>query len=192
MPLAFGPNVPAAPIGTNGVAGPPHAGPCGTKKLNFHTQTGDYQLVRLCSESVDVMNTLSRWGGDSGGGAYSKSNGAAGVSALRVLGAYIDVVTGAPKVDRPPKRHWCGIASGADLPNGGGANSRAARSLEGISCLTARAAARRHDRISVAMRGTAQCNARSSGSFEGAARRAARCQGRSSGSIGSAARQAAQ
>ena len=54
--------------------------------------------ARLCSASVDVMNTLSRWGGDSGGGAYSKSNGAAGVSALRVLGAYIDVVTGAPKV----------------------------------------------------------------------------------------------
>ena len=97
-PLAFGPNVPAAPLGTIGVAGPPHAKPCPTKALNFHTQTGDYQLVRLCSASVDVMNTLSRWGGDSGGGAYSKSNGAAGASALRVLGAYIDVVTGAPKV----------------------------------------------------------------------------------------------
>ena len=97
-PLAFGPNVPAAPLGTIGVAGPPHVKPRPTKALNFHTQTGDYQLVRLCSQNEDVMNTLSRWGGDSGSGAYSKSNGAAGASALRVLGAYIDVVTGAPKV----------------------------------------------------------------------------------------------
>ena len=98
-PLASGPNVPAAPLGTIGVAGPPHAGQRGTKKLNFHTQTGDYQLVRLCSESVAVMNTLSVWGGDCGGdGACSKSNGAAGASALRVLGAYVDVVTGAPKI----------------------------------------------------------------------------------------------
>ena len=97
-PLASGPNVPAAPLGTIGVAGPPHVKPRPTKALNFHTQTGDYQLVRLCSQNEDVMNTLSRWGGDSGSGAYSKSNGAAGASALRVLGAYIDVVTGAPKV----------------------------------------------------------------------------------------------
>ena len=97
-PLPFGPNVHAAPLGTIGVAGPPHAKPRPTKALTFHTQTGDDQLVRLCSESVDVMNTLFVWGGDSGGCAYSKSNGAAGASALRVLGACIDVVTGAPKV----------------------------------------------------------------------------------------------